>query len=78
MQNEKKSNFSIPDSDPNQLRITPNTDSERPKSWPGTRLFRVADAGTALPVTLVPFADAGQTGADYQIWLPFGRREKAP
>jgi hypothetical protein len=73
MQNEKKPNFAIPDSDPNQLRITPDTDSEKLKSWPGTRFFRVADAETTLPVTLVPFADAGATGADYQIWLPFGR-----
>jgi hypothetical protein len=32
----------------------------------------VADDGTNLAMRLVPFADAGATGADYQIWLPFG------
>ena len=32
----------------------------------------MTDGGTNLAMRLVPFADAGATGADYQIWLPFG------
>ena len=45
-------------------------------SWPGARIFRLADAGTNLAMRLVPFADAGQTGAAYQIWLPFSQPGK--
>ena len=67
-----QSNFSIPDSDPNQLRITPEAAPAKLDSWPGARVFGVADDGTNLAMRLVPFADAGETGADYQIWLPFG------
>jgi hypothetical protein len=76
MQTEKKPDFSIPVSDPDKLRIIPDTASDKLKSWPGTTVFRLADAGTNLAVSLVPFADAGSTGADYQIWLPFTQPAK--
>jgi hypothetical protein len=75
-QTEKAPEFSIPDSDPDKLRIIPETATDKLKSWPGTRVFRVADAGTNLAMSLVPFADAGATGADYQVWLPFGQSAK--
>jgi hypothetical protein len=60
-----QSDFSIPGSDSNKLRVTP-------EAAPDARIFAVADGGTNLAMRLVPFADAGQTGGDYQIWLPFG------
>jgi len=75
-QTDKAPEFSIPDSDPDKLRIIPETATDKLKSWPGTRVFRVADAGTNLAMSLVPFADAGATGADYQVWLPFGQSAK--
>jgi hypothetical protein len=69
---EKAPGFSIPGSDPNKLRITAEAAPDKVEFWPGARVFRVADGGTNLAMRLVPFADAGATGADYQIWLPFG------
>ena len=69
---EKAPHFSIPGSDPNELRITAEAAPDKVESWPGARVFRMADGGTNLAMRLVPFADAGATGADYQIWLPFG------
>jgi len=64
--------FSIPGADPKQLRITPETMPDKVDYWPGAKIFDVADDGTNLAMRLVPFADAGATRADYQIWLPFG------
>jgi DUF1680 family protein len=68
----KAPNFSIPGSDPNKLRITPQAAPDNVDSWQGAPAFALADDGTNLPMRLVPFADAGATGAEYQIWLPFG------
>ena len=52
------------------------------QTWPGAQVFRIngivrratgpLSAGSRLPVRLVPFADAGSTGAQYKIWLPIG------
>lgn len=44
------------------------------QTWPHAQLFRL-DAlnmatGDSLPIPLVPFADAGRTGAPIQVWLP--------
>jgi uncharacterized protein len=78
MQTEKRPDFFIPVSHPNDLRLIPESEPDKPKSWPGTRVFHVADGGTVLALSLVPFADAGSTGADYQIWLPFGQSAKMP
>jgi uncharacterized protein len=69
--------FSVPDADPNQLRIIPETQTEIPKSWPDTKVYRLSDGGTILAMRLVPFADAGATGADYQLWLPYGPSAKS-
>jgi len=51
------------------------------KSWRGAEVFRIngvackpTDAmkqGARLKLGLVPFADAGETGTAYKIWLPF-------
>ena len=50
------------------------------KSWPGAQVFRInavmrrstagLKSGATIPVDLVPFADAGETGGSYKIWLP--------
>ena len=53
--------------------VTPeNAPSDR-RTWPGAQCFRVATvtpSNTVSTVRLVPFADAGITGARYKIWLP--------
>ncbi len=49
------------------------------RTWPGAQVFRIhaivkqdANGPAASDITLVPFADAGSSGADYRVWLPFG------
>jgi DUF1680 family protein len=64
--------FSIPGNDPAKLRITPEPDSVKADSWAGARTFAITYDGAPLPVHLVPFADAGQTGGRYQVWIPYG------
>jgi DUF1680 family protein len=64
--------FRIAETNPNKLRVVPEPAPEKFKTWSGARSFRlVTDAGE-LPVRLVPFADAGSTGAEYEVWLPYG------
>ena len=38
-----------------------------PTDWKGTQAYTIETA--AGPAILVPFADAGQTGATYSVWL---------
>jgi DUF1680 family protein len=64
------------------LGIAPEPAPAAFKSWPGAQVFRVnviarkrtgsLKPGAALQVRLIPFADAGATGASYKIWLPLG------
>ncbi len=64
------------------LGVTPEPAPAAVKSWPGAQVFRVnaiarkrtgnLKAGAALPIRLIPFADAGATGASYKVWLPLG------
>ena len=59
----------------------PEPAPQRLKTWPGAKVFRIngvasrpggsSKAGAPLKLGLVPFADAGATGTDYKIWLPF-------
>lgn len=58
--------------DPKTLTVTPEPAPASIDPWPRAHVFALADNGTRLPFRLVPFADAGETGGDYQIWLPFG------
>lgn len=64
--------FFIPGSDPAGVRITPDAAPDKFDPWPSVRMFDITDGGVRLPIRLVPFADAGESGGDYQIWLPFG------
>jgi len=65
------------------LDVTPEPAPAKIKSWPGAQVFRVnaiprqvsksAEAGASLPIRLIPFADAGNSGAEYRVWIPVGR-----
>jgi hypothetical protein len=64
------------------LAITPEPAPDRYKTWPGARVFRVnaiprqsGQPVTALPIRLVPFADAGTAGSNYKVWIPVGQSE---
>ena len=71
----------VPSRDVAALRVTPESAPAKFKSWPGARVFRVNAVarksfsslkdGTSMPIHLVPFADAGETGSAYKIWLPY-------
>jgi uncharacterized protein len=69
-------------SDTAALQTTPEPASGAFKTWPGAREFRVnaidRKTGSATTIRLVPFADAGGTGARYKVWLPLPRSIPAP
>ncbi len=56
------------------LAITTTSATADWKTWPGAQLFRInatTRRGDAQFTTqLVPFADAGRSGANYKVWLP--------
>ena len=61
------------------LNVTPEPAPESLRTWPGAQVFRInagqrgADSTgkeNIVPVRLVPFADAGERGSDYKVWIP--------
>jgi hypothetical protein len=77
--------MALPSADLAALAVTPEAAPEKFTTWPGAQVFRVnaiprqasksAQAGTSLPIRLVPFADAGTSGSDYKVWIPIGQTE---
>jgi DUF1680 family protein len=74
----------LPSADLSALAITPEPAPDRFKTWPGAQVFRVNaiprqaanSAQTAsVPIRLIPFADAGNTGSEYKVWIPVGQTE---
>jgi DUF1680 family protein len=56
---------------PSRIRLTPRS-PEHPEGWVGTQFFSLAairEHGRHIPLTLVPFADAGQDGGSVKVWL---------
>ncbi len=66
-----------------KLKVTPEPAPEEFRTWPGAQVFRIRavtrkpmpalQVGAPLSIRLVPFADAGSTGARYKVWLPLPR-----
>jgi DUF1680 family protein len=62
------------------LKVTPETAPVTVQTWPGEQVFRIKalvrhsvgthKRGDRVDVRLIPFADAGEKGTDYKIWLP--------
>jgi DUF1680 family protein len=79
--------FTLAAADAGALQITPEPAPAAFKTWPGARVFRVnaitrkatstLATGAATTIHLVPFADAGGTGARYKVWLPLPLRPVA-
>jgi uncharacterized protein len=54
------------------------------RTWPSAQGFRIdavtrrasgaLKAGTSVPIRLISFADAGENGSSYKVWLPISRR----
>jgi hypothetical protein len=75
--------IALPSSDLASFFAKPEAATNSFRTWFGARVFRIpavaykdtvtVGAGTAKKVCLVPFADAGGTGARYKVWLPVYR-----
>jgi uncharacterized protein len=73
----------LPSADLAALDVTPEPAPGKLRNWPGAEVFGVnailrqasksAQAGAPLRIQLIPFADAGNTGADYKVWIPVGQ-----
>ena len=75
----------LPSADLAALAITPEPAPDKVRTWPGAQVFRAnavprqaAKSGQpqpALSIRLIPFADAGNDGSEYRIWIPIGQTE---
>ena len=73
----------LPSADLAALAVTPEPAQGALKTWPGAQVFRVnaltrrmsksGDSGTIVPIRMIPFADAGNSGAEYRVWMPVGQ-----
>src|SRR5262249_13978778 len=64
----------------NDLNVKPEAAPAYLRTWPGARVFSInavtrmpldsLHAGSTLTIRLIPFADAGETGTDYKVWIP--------
>jgi DUF1680 family protein len=62
------------------LKVTPESAPPALVTWPGAQVFRINvvsrrttgtyKRGAAFQARLIPFADAGETGTHYKVWLP--------
>ena len=69
--------------DPAKLKVSPEPAPATLKTWPSARVYQVnavarrttwfCKRGAPLKVRLIPFADAGETGSQYKVWLPLPR-----
>ena len=72
--NQPLTTMALPKADLTALTITPAAAPAERQTWSGAKIFRV-NATTRRGVesytaSLIPFADAGATGARYKVWLP--------
>jgi hypothetical protein len=71
----------VPDSHAVDLHVKPEPAPGKLKSWKSAEVFQInavlrkpagsLKEGTPLKVDLIPFADAGESGSSYRIWLPY-------
>lgn len=59
------------------LNVTAEAAPADVKTWPGAQVFGIhavrrggVETSSPLQVRLIPFADAGETGTRYKVWLP--------
>ena len=72
----------MPGADLAALAVTPEPAPDLVKTWPSAQVFRVnaiprrpaktGEPAAGFPIRLIPFADAGNSGAEYRVWLPVG------
>ena len=74
--------MALPGVDLAALAFKPEPAPDHLRTWPGAQVFQVnaidrwafpSNAAPAVhPIRLIPFADAGNGGSSYKIWLPVG------
>jgi DUF1680 family protein len=65
------------------FNLVPEPAPAEVRTWAGAQVFRInavtrrpsgtLKAGTAIPIHLICFADAGENGSSYKVWLPLPR-----
>ena len=73
----------LPSADLAALAVTPEPAPDDIRTWPGAQVFRInaiprhssnpAQGSAPLSIRLIPFADAGNSGSEYRVWLPIGQ-----
>jgi len=72
--NQTLNTLALPKADLAGLSVTPEAAPAERQTWPGAKIFKVnattRRGGGSFTASLIPFADAGATGARYKVWLP--------
>jgi hypothetical protein len=73
----------LPGADLAALDVTPEPAPDNLRTWSGAQVFRVNAIarrpsksgliGASFPIRLIPFADAGNSGSEYRVWIPTGQ-----
>ena len=73
----------LPSADLAALAITPEPAPDQVRTWPRAQVFRVnavarrasqpGQPAKTFPLRLIPFADAGNDGSEYRVWIPLGQ-----
>jgi len=78
--NQTLSTLALPNADLAALAVTVAAAPAGRQTWPGAMIFKVnattPHGGGLFTANLIPFADAGATGARYQVWLPLAGQPK--
>ena len=73
--------LALPKPDLATIGVTPATAPTGRRTWPGAEVFQVnatTRSGDApIKTSLIPFAEAGATGARYKVWLPLAGQPDA-
>jgi hypothetical protein len=75
----------LPSADLAALAVTPEPAPDNVRTWPWAQVFRVnavprqasksGQVENALTIRLIPFADAGNDGSEYRVWIPAGQTD---
>jgi DUF1680 family protein len=77
--------IALPSANLAALAVTPEPAPDKFRTWAGAQVFRVnaiprrasksGNAVTSFSIRLVPFADAGSGGSNYEVWIPIGQTQ---
>ena len=80
--------FALGSTSPAALEVEPEPAPAEVRTWSGAQVFRInavtrsrvgsLPAGSRLSAQLIPFADAGQGGTEYKVWIPLRTTNATP